>query len=240
MDVDIIHSGSSGNCAVINDTLIIDAGWKCDVTGVAVLLTHCHTDHTKHIEQFGGMPIYATAETAQRLLDTKFPYLTFSVFNMEEALCINERYYVFPVPLNHDVPCVGFDITDVETYTRILYATDFNSFVDESYIIGLLQEKKFDALYMECNNTLDVTSFHDVYFPENGVPPKDAFHRKKSFENHCNASYLESLFRRAGYNESNRFTEPVTLLHKSSYYYQHDQTKLVALAKIANITNILF
>lgn len=248
MRVEIIASGSKGNCAVIDETLIIDAGWNCTPKGKYVLLTHHHTDHTKHLDNMGGLPIYCTQETADKLRD-KFPYTAFNIIEPYQHFTLvdeNRRYYITPVRMKHDAPCVGFDISclhsgSVEDSTRIFFATDFCEFSEariEENFISELRAKRFDAIYIECNNTLSYKDFIDVYMPDD-KPPRDEFHRRKSYENHCNVNYLRDLFTRAGYSEQNRFAEPVTLLHKSSYYYQQDTDKLVELCKIANVVNPL-
>lgn len=240
MNVEIIASSSSGNCAVIDNTIIIDAGTNCCPDGKYVLLTHHHTDHTKHLDKMGGKPIYCTQETADKLAD-KWPYVA---FNIIDAPLIFEngdvRYYVKPYHLKHDAPCVGFEIQRGDGGV-IFYATDFNEIMNEEVFVRNLRLREYDAIYIECNNTLSPVDFHDVYFhAEDEKPPRDEFHRRKSFQNHCNADYLISLFRRAGYSEQNRFAEPVTLLHKSSFYYQKNVERIAELAKICNVINPLY
>ena len=238
MNVDIIHSGSSGNCAVIDDTIIIDAGWNCTSNGRYVLLTHHHTDHTKFLDKLGGLPVYCTQETADKLVE-KFPYVAFNIIEPGKRLDL-ETYHVVPFLLNHDAPCVGYEVFNNDYSECILFATDFNSFETETEkrFIRKLKNKEYDALYIECNNTLTAGDFDDVYFGE-GKPPRDEFHRRKSFQNHCNVGYLRSLFERAGYSATNRYAEPVTLLHKSSFYYQQNVDSIVELCKVANVINPL-
>lgn len=244
MNVEIIHSGSSGNCAVIDNEIIIDMGWNVTPEGNYVFLTHHHTDHTKHLQNVGGLPIYCLQETADKLME-KYPYTAFNTVepNKQVEICtLFSKYIIIPKLMRHDAPCVGYDITRIEDdvpYARIFFATDFNSMVDEDDFIRALRDKRYDAIYIECNNTLSAGDFHDVYFGE-GKPPKDEFHRRKSYENHCNIGYLITLFNKAGYNETNRFTEPVTLLHKSSYYYAKNPNRVATLCKIANVVNPLF
>lgn len=245
MNVEILASGSSGNCAVVDDTLIIDAGWNGTPNGKYVLLTHHHTDHTKHLGKMGGKQIYCTQETADKLVD-KFPYTAFNIlpetiaftkaFADVDRLFSYNSYTVLPIPLKHDAACVGFEIHNKNEI--IFFATDFNAFVDDDYFVWRLQERIFSEIYIECNNTLSPSDFDDVYFADEGErPPRDEFHRRKSYQNHCNADYLISLFRRAGYSEKNRFAEPVTLLHKSSFYYQNNVERIAELVKICNVIN---
>ncbi len=251
MKVDVIHSGSSGNMAVIDDTIIIDAGWSAPVTGEMVLLTHHHTDHTKHLDKVGGLPIYCTYEVGAKVCE-KWPYIALhpvdkdKTFEYETTRAI---YRITPISVNHDAPCVAFDIHKFpdnipvvlgaydSSPKRILFATDFSSFDSDERIVFMLQDKLYDAMYIECNNTLSVADLADIYVHEGDKPPKDEFHRRKSFRNHCSVDYLIQLFERAGYSEDNPCPIPTVLLHKSSYYYGAHPERLEALCRIANILN---
>lgn len=246
MNVKIISTGSKGNCAVIDDALVIDAGWNVTVEGVAVFLTHQHTDHVKHLDKMLGMPIYALPETIEKLqTDMRFAYTSFTP--MERLVDVEihvgpATYYVVPIPVKHDAPCVAFDILKVCSETgeqsRIFFGTDFNALQYEDVFIAKLKSKVYDAIYIEANNTLNETDFMDVYFPEEGTKePRDAFHRLRSFRNHANVDYIRSLFSAAGYSEFNKFTEPVTLLHKSSHYYPQNPARVVELCKMVKIVN---
>jgi hypothetical protein len=197
-----------------------------------LLLTHHHTDHTKALDKYKGLPIYATRDTADHLRG-RYPYVEFN------CLCVGEKYvfdldagrfFVTPVQLKHDVPCVGFDIEhDGE---RILFATDFNEIIDE------IDVRDYTALYLECNNTLLDADIAEMYFAEK--LPKDEFHRRKSFSNHCNVGYLVKMFTDAGFTPENRCETPLVLLHKSSFYYTSHVERLVPLCRIANVRNPLF
>ena len=170
MNVNIVHSGSSGNTASIDDFLIIDVGWPEVPKGEHVLLTHNHSDHTKCLDKVGGLPTYCTPETADKLAQ-KWPFLAFSSLTPGDVkvLCSNEfQYTIKVIPLRHDVPCVGFEIqrcarSEYAEPQTILWLTDFNEIVDEKYIIRALRDKRFDHIYIECNNTLstgDIKLFH--------------------------------------------------------------------------------
>lgn len=246
MEVNVVHSGSSGNLCVIDGVIAIDAGWQYDRISAlkGLFLTHIHTDHTKYLQDFACVPIYATEETASKLMEKRFPYIAFNTLGVGRAIRIengDDVYLVCPWLMKHDAPCIGFEIHKHPPYSGtevIFYATDFNEIVDEERFVKLLRDKHFDELYIECNNTLLPTDFLDVYFGDE--VPRDEFHRRKSYENHCNVGYLYSLFERAGYTSKRRFTEPVTLLHKSSFYYMQNPERLVELQKIANIQNLMF
>lgn len=226
MNVKILASGSSGNVATIDDTIIIDCGASVPTCGGYVLITHQHTDHTKFLDRVAGFPIYMTEPTANALLK-KYCYTRVRLLSIDWWYDIG-KYKVRPIELKHDVPCVGYDIKN-DKGERILFATDFNS------IITPIDVRDYTALYLECNNTLNVTDLQDAYFGE--TLPKDEFHRRKSFANHCNVDYLVSLFERAGFSEQNPCKIPLTLLHKSSYYYGANLDKLNKLTAIANVCN---
>ena len=249
MNVRIISTGSKGNCAVIDNAIIIDAGWNVTVEGVAIVITHQHSDHVKYLDKMSGMPIYALPETIEKLQENmRFAYTAFTPLERFKEVVIptpDATYYVVPIPVNHDAPCVAFDIRKVSKESfdeeRIFFGTDFNTLGEEGEFVRHLKDKTYDAIFIEANNTLNETDFLDVYFPEDGKKePKDAFHRLRSFRNHSNVDYIRSLFSKAGYSEFNKFTEPVTLLHKSSYYYPQNPERVVELCKMVKITNPLY
>lgn len=247
MNVNILGSSSAGNCAVIDDFIVIDCGITYSGPAEHVLLTHHHSDHTKRLCDVGGLSIYATEATASKLLEGKYPYISFNKvcagmpIKLEKGLY---TYIVTPFLVKHDAPCVGYDIArldEIGCIERILFSTDFNSIVDEQRVIRDIKDQVYDEIYIECNNSLTHANFTDIFFLEEGEKePRDAFHRRKSYENHCNVAYLIGLFRAAGYSEIRPFTEPVTLLHKSSFYYTANVEMLAELKKIANIKNILY
>ncbi len=233
MNVKILASGSSGNCVVIDDVLAIDAGHNVsyeEIAGVeALLITHSHADHIKYITNFEGVPMHSTADVERGVLK-RSPYLRFNRLyeDTPKRLKLSRKTYtITPLRMQHDVPCVGFDITDGSE--RILYATDFHS------ILSDIDLRNYDALYVECNNTLEPSDMVEVFFDD--PKPTDEFHRRRSYYNHCNVSYLIELFKRNGFDESNKFDKPVTLLHKSSHYYHSNVGKIVELCKVAKIVN---
>jgi len=242
MNVNIINSGSSGNCAVIDDLIVIDAGWNVTPPGKHVFITHHHSDHVKYLDNMRGMQMYALPQTIEKLqAKPQFLYTAFNVLTVDIPVVFHEGetlYHVVPIAVKHDVPCVSFIISKVgkDVNECIFFGNDFNSIVDEKYFIDPLRNKMFDAIYIEANNTLSLADFSDVYFSDD-KPAKDSFHRTRSFQNHCNVDYLIYLFTKAGYNADNKFTEPVTLLHKSSYYYAFNPERVLELCKIAKIKN---
>jgi hypothetical protein len=241
MKVNIIGSGSRGNAATIDDTIVIDAGCRGIACGTLVLLTHAHTDHTQYVSELRGLPIYCSTAAADTL-NIKYS-ITFNAFESGDILSQKNgeyQYRIEVIELKHDAPCHGFDITRFKNGaldSRILWLTDFNTIVDEEIIIERLREGVYTHLYVECNNTLTLEDINEIYIGDE--IPKDEFHRRKSFQNHCNVQYLIKLFSRAGFSNENRCNVPLTLLHKSSYYYTYNPERIVELCLIANVKNPL-
>lgn len=221
MDLTVFSTGSLGNCAVIDDTLVIDAGYYSPaVGGCAVLLTHSHSDHASKLRKYEGLPIYATHETIDALA-ARYPYTQFSQLDDDNIIF---GYRVRLVRLLHDVPCVGFDIA--RNNARILYATDF------ARIETPVNLRDYTAIFIECNNTLCAGDLLDRYARNDA----DILHARRAYETHCNAGYLYELFRANGFNARNRCKVPVTLLHKSKAYYNTHPEQIERLSEL--ISNI--
>lgn len=234
MKVDILASGSSGNCVLIDDCLVIDAGARVVLSGnakpEAVLLTHSHTDHTRFLqEKFGGLPFYTTQEVADDM-QKRNPFFVANMLKHDtwNSIEVGDNVYsVYVFKLKHDAPCIGFAIAGCDE--TILYATDFNE------ILTPITLSMFDRIFIECNNTLGQSDMLDVYMGDK--TPKDEFHRRRSYYNHCNATYLYKLFEDAGWSEERPCDIPTTLLHKSSCYYAKNPEQIVRLCKITNVQN---
>jgi len=234
MNVEIIASGSTGNCALIDGVIMIDAGKKIPkakaIDVEAILLSHCHSDHIKMLCEYFGFPIYCSEHTAKKLGEKYEPH-KFNIIEPDHPFVLNTVqgwYTIRPLELQHDVPCLGFDI-ERRGDGRILFATDFYRIKSGICLAD------YDALYIECNNTLSEGNMLAVFFGDD--PPKDAFHRKKSYQNHCNVSYLIGLLKKQGYSKENRYEKPITLLHKSSFYYEANIERISELIEIANVIN---
>ncbi len=126
---------------LVDDTLALDAGGLTSSLSLseqqkirAILLTHHHFDHTRDLVTLGangaGFPtpvdIYALSHTLDIvnscLLDGKM-YADFSKLPSEEKPFLRlhaieplqrhniQGYDVYPVPVQHAVPCIGFQVT---------------------------------------------------------------------------------------------------------------------------------
>lgn len=234
--VTIYGSGSSGNAVCIDDMINIDAGLPCETLAPLTLITHAHSDHTKYLETYRHTCVAAPKAVIESVMAKvpKFEYMQRVV--IDDCLVWRDahkeiRYEIRPITLVHDITCVGYDITAISRSRsrRMLYATDFREFAEPVMLAG------YDCLYLECNNTLRPSDISETYLGDDR--PKDSFHRQRSWSNHCNVHYLIDLFRRAGFSERKPCDVPLTLLHKSSYYYDAHPDDLRVLRKIANVMN---
>ncbi len=128
-------------CVLIDDTIALDAGGLTSGLSLAnqlklkaVLLTHYHYDHVRDIPALAmafimansNIEVYSTQTVrdtlATYLLDGKLypnflvrpspenPTMKFTVLEPNVAVWVGE-YIVLPVPVNHAVPAVGYQVT---------------------------------------------------------------------------------------------------------------------------------
>lgn len=139
-------------CILIDDILALDAGGLTSALSVSeqkklrsVLLTHQHYDHIRDIpmiafnmhQWLGNIQVYCTSEVRDiienKLLDgnlyPKFqempvtkPTVNFKSFNLYETENI-EGYNVIAIPVKHDVPTVGYQVSDSKG-RAIFYSAD--------------------------------------------------------------------------------------------------------------------
>jgi len=119
----VIHhaSGSSGNAYHI-DRIQIDSGVKVDEETDLLLITHAHIDHIRHITHSLGATrhFYTTPMILQCIYDkmARWPDKkrnTTHDFILEKLIgeeTLQETYDCQAFELNHDVPCVGYQIKD--------------------------------------------------------------------------------------------------------------------------------
>ena len=131
MKIDILRSGSAGNCTLFEDEdtlILIDMGvtlktLKEGLEGIgkklidldAMLLTHEHIDHTKGIRYLNPLPIYATKGTLDlpNVIEI-LPCKSFKIKNIK----------ITPVSLSHDANNpVGF-VLENNKNEKCVYITD--------------------------------------------------------------------------------------------------------------------
>lgn len=135
MRLQVIATGSSGNCYALHDggkILLLDAG----ITGtkilkainyrigdvVGCLITHHHQDHCKAVQELSrkGVTFYGTVDTAK---DVPGLRTSSGAFRMGQFLCL-------PFKVEHintdgtDCPNCGWLITNNSTKERMAYITD--------------------------------------------------------------------------------------------------------------------
>ena len=158
MTYDILATGSTGNCVVLNKEIAIDMGIpikKLRESGYIqslklVLLTHAHGDHFNpatvralHWERpalrWGCcewmVPHLLEAGVDKRAIDVYFPH-GFMLYPGDIQIC--------PEPLLHDVPNCGYRIIDV--WDRLFYATDTST-------LEHIEAKNYDYYLIEANHT---------------------------------------------------------------------------------------
>lgn len=162
MQINVINSGSKGNCYLLSDesgeTLILDAGVKTNEIKKAmgfnfapvsgVIITHEHGDHSLSADE---LEIYG--------LDVWRPYLIESGRDRK----VFGKYAVESFPVEHDgTPCCGFYIRHISGF-KMLYVTDFE------YCKWNFGKLKVDCILCECNwdkNYMDLAEspyiFHKV------------------------------------------------------------------------------
>lgn len=131
MRIDVIASGSSGNCYRISDgktTLLLDAGIPFKKVQIGCgfktsnikgcLVTHRHGDHAKAISHLAarGIAVYGPKDL-QELCPKVNGLLPLQAISIGSVT-------VLPFDVAHDVPCFGYQIQSTETQEKLVYITD--------------------------------------------------------------------------------------------------------------------
>lgn len=219
MDIQVIASGSKGNCYKVenkNTTLLIECGIPLKEIRKALnfgvssvdgcLITHEHGDHAYAVKDLlnWGVDCYMTKGTATAL---KINHHRLNLFTKKitHDECASDydsirigSFQVLPFRTIHDVAePVGFMITDLCTQERLLFITD-TSYVE--YLFPSIQ-----YLMVECNyikEKLDANVYGGFI---------DSSLRNRIVFNHMNLETLESMI------QDNEFKElkEVYVLHLS-------------------------
>ena len=135
MKINVIASGSSGNCYRISDgttSLLIEAGIPikkikegCDfklseISGC--LISHSHQDHSKAARAVmsAGIELYCSVDTAAELTLEGY---RLHIIKPLERFTIG-TFEIIPFPVHHDVMSFGYLIKSVETREKLLFVTD--------------------------------------------------------------------------------------------------------------------
>ena len=155
MDIQIIASGSSGNCCRVSDgktELLIDAGIPINEINKALnfnlhsiegmLLTHEHCDHSKAVHKIikSGINVYSSAGTFEALGISGHRAKTVKALVPFEV----GTFKITPLETVHDAAePLGYLIISRETKESLLYFTDTSYF---KYVV-----KNINYLCVECN-----------------------------------------------------------------------------------------
>jgi len=199
MQFKIIGTGSSGNCFLVNDDLMIDAGLpyskiKDYVKNVRfVLLTHIHGDHFNK-------------STIRKLIVEVNPMFICGDFLEDELLKIADNdkiitveenkvyelndYKISPVSLYHDVKNFGYRIMD--NGYKHFHATDTST-------LEGISAKNYDSASIECNHEINKARKLIKKAEENG----EFTHLKGAINSHldvnetlsfCNKNNISKLY----------------------------------------------
>ncbi|MFC1952038.1 MBL fold metallo-hydrolase [Chloroflexota bacterium] len=195
---------------LIDNVLIVDAGgltsslsFEAQRKLKAILLTHQHYDHIKDIpaivfnfamwnagiDVYSTLPVYETL-TTHLLNDEVYPrFLGLPAENPRSRFTVMEPYKteqiegycVLPVPVNHSVPTIGYQITSPDG-KALFYAADTGPDLTECWknvapqllIIEASAPDRFEALYKRRGHLTpsllkqELTSFQELkdYLPQ--------------------------------------------------------------------------
>lgn len=190
-DVNVISTGSAGNCVIIDNKIMIDAGLGDKDIGSALdeidylLITHRHGDHLNlgalkklHKRKPWKLDkcLYVNEDVKQKIIEshnTRFDYVpkdehiigNESIFQLETD---EYTYEVETFKLEHDVENQGFVITREDGLTMV-YATDTNT-------MKYAPHREYDYIVVEAN--YDEDKIFDAMLSENF---EDRFRASRNF-----------------------------------------------------------
>ena len=155
MQIDVLGSSSLGNAYIISDgtsSILLECGipykemqkksnFKVNDV-LACFVSHEHKDHSKAIKDLLGaaIDVYALPETLSAL-NMSGHYRSHSVELLKPIII--GTFEVLPIPMHHDVPCVGYLVRSAATKEQLFFATD-------TYKITV-NPTKLDYLILEIN-----------------------------------------------------------------------------------------
>ena len=194
MQITILSSGSSGNCAIVQNRngrkLMIDCGLKYKYITThdnfgsfhdydCLLITHSHKDHNLSRNEFerSGLRVISTDNATAN-----------------KVMRIGE-WEILPFVVEHDTACYGYLIrTDGKT---LWWGTDFNAM--SRYLYGA------DIYAIEVNYCEEVV---DKYF-DRPTDEIDFNHLYKTTQTHFSLEQAEEFFQRG---EASGFAKPTAIL----------------------------
>lgn len=169
MQVQILATGSGGNCVLINGCILIDAGISIKAFNAsqikpsqlkALMITHKHTDHMKTpLVRFlinNGVRAYLPTDVIAELAkEDQIDTVALTASKGIIPIKAEERYdinglAVTPYPQkHHDI--VNFAFTIEKGEDRLLYSTDLDTVEPTEVGTGLLHLGQFDTILLEGN-----------------------------------------------------------------------------------------
>jgi len=156
MNIKVIGTGSSGNCFLIDDDLMIDAGLPYSKVKpftkkvFAVLLTHIHGDH------FNKDTIRKLYVNNEKILFVCGDFLVDDLHNVDIpddnifvadlSLYKMRQYKIAPFNLYHDVPNYGWRIE--KDGHKHFHTTDTST-------LDGIKAREYDSATIECNHDYD-------------------------------------------------------------------------------------
>ena len=158
MTFNIIATGSGGNAALINSTILIDCGatWKklkpyADQIRL-VLLTHAHSDHFKPStvralhKQHPAIRFGCCEWMVSPLFEAGVDKRRIDVYEHDLGFITYGEFSIEPVALTHDVPNGGYKIISLDG--GVFYATDCAT-------LDGIEAKNYDLYMIESNHLRD-------------------------------------------------------------------------------------
>lgn len=175
MNVRILATGSSGNCSVIDDKIVVDLGLTIknytnhNLENVeAVIITHPHGDHMKlplvrHLLK-EGMKMYLPALVISAIVEENKIDVNELIASGQIVVMESQKTFhigdisVTPHPQKHH-NIVNYALVMEKEDKRLLYATDLDTVEPSDIGVGLLDLGTFDVILLEGN-------FDEVYLRE--------------------------------------------------------------------------
>lgn len=170
--VDIVSTGSEGNCVVINDEIMIDAGiskkkikeYGIDLDKIKYLfITHRHSDHanlatiryfiTNNVEVHVPFSVRAKLMNENRIKVNNYPNLIIhegfnNDYGIHRYTCGTYNITLYPTK-HYDI--INYAIIIERDNQRLLYATDLQTVEPTEISEGLSNLGTFNTIIMEGN-----------------------------------------------------------------------------------------
>ena len=166
MNVRILATGSSGNCVLLDDEILIDAGITAkkfktfNVTPKTLFITHKHNDHmqlplVRKLLKEGVKSYFPTDVIAEIAKENKINIQDYINSGQVVVISTDESYTVGDVVItpypqkHHDI--INYAFVVEKGNDRLLYSTDLDTVEPTDVGVGLLHLGMFDTILLEGN-----------------------------------------------------------------------------------------